>query len=160
MFKRWKKILFGESVLAPSQGKGKIYSLTEVKGYYNDLTTKVTDKTLLGDEGIPVNIIATGEKVYAWVNIAQYALGCYDIYLMNADKAMLNKFLFLAEKIYNAQEENGKWDCRSSIGSSMYTSSCMGQGQGCCVLLRAYIETSEKKYIEAAKKQLNLCLCL
>ena len=29
MFKRWKKILFGESVLASSQGKGKIYSLTK-----------------------------------------------------------------------------------------------------------------------------------
>lgn len=158
MFKRWKKILLGQSVLASEQGKGKIYSLTEVKGYYNDLTTKVNEKTLLDSEGIPVNMIATGEKVYAWVNIAQYALGCYDIYLMDNNKEMLNKFLFLASKILNAQEENGKWDCRSAIGSSMYTSSCMGQGQCCCVLLRAYIETGDISYLEAAKKAIDFML--
>lgn len=158
MFKRWKKILCGESVLASSQGKGKIFSVSEVKGYYNDLTTKVNDKTLLDDEGIPVNVIATGEKVYAWVNIAQYALGCYDLYLLNKDKKMLDKFLFLAERIYKAQEENGKWDCRSAIGSSMYTSSCMGQGQGCSVLLRAYIETQKKEYLDAAKKAIDFML--
>lgn len=100
MFKRWKKILSGESVLASSQGLGRIYSITEVRGYYNDLTSKVTDKTLLDDEGIPVNMIATGEKVYAWVNIAQYALGCYDLFLLEGTNDMLDKFLFLAKKYF------------------------------------------------------------
>lgn len=34
----------------------------------------------------------------------------------------------------------------------------MGQGQGCCVLLRAYIQTGEKKYLDAATRAIDFML--
>lgn len=39
---RWTKMLLGRSVEHVHQGEGKVYSKDEIKGYYNDLTKKVT----------------------------------------------------------------------------------------------------------------------
>ena len=43
LIKRWKDMLTGKSTFNVKQGVGKIYSETEIKGYYNDLTNKVSN---------------------------------------------------------------------------------------------------------------------
>ncbi|WP_435083141.1 D-glucuronyl C5-epimerase family protein [Ohessyouella blattaphilus] len=158
MLKRWLRIALGKSATAVAQGVGKCYSKSEIKGYYNDLTNKVSEATLLDAEGVPYNIMSHGEKVYSLVTISQYALGCYDLYLLNQDKAKLAHFLKLAEYLYQHQEDDGKWDARSSMGSSRQNSSCMAQGQGCSIMLRAYLQVGDKKYLESSKKAVDFML--
>lgn len=158
MMKRWIKIVLGKSSTAVEQGIGKCYSKSEIKGYYNDLTNKVSATTLLDENGIPYNVMSYGDKVYSLVTISQYALGCYDLFLLNNDKEKLTVFLKLADYLYNNQETNGKWDARSSMGSYRWNSSCMLQGQGCCIMLRAYIQTDNRKYLESAKKAIQFML--
>ena len=74
--KRWINIILGRSSVAVKQGVGKCYSKSEIRGYYNDLTGKVSPATLLDEKGIPVNITSSGMRVYSLVTIMQYALGC------------------------------------------------------------------------------------
>ena len=52
MVKRWVKILTGSSATAIKQGKGRLYSTDFIKGYYNDLTGKVGEGTILDKNGI------------------------------------------------------------------------------------------------------------
>ena len=47
LLRRWMNMLFGKSQFHVEQGRGKCYSLSTVKGYYNDLTNKVSDKKIL-----------------------------------------------------------------------------------------------------------------
>ena len=47
MLKRWTKIILGKSAAAVQQGIGRCYDKNEIRGYYNDLTNKVTSATLL-----------------------------------------------------------------------------------------------------------------
>ena len=152
MLKRWTKIILGKSAAAVQQGIGRCYDKNEIRGYYNDLTNKVRSATLLDSNGIPYNLMSSGAKVYSLVTISQYALGCYDLFLLNSDHDKLQIFLKLAEYLYDKQEVNGKWDARSSMGSYRDNSSCMAQGQGASIMLRAYLKTgnqkSYKKYYE------------
>lgn len=156
--KRWLNILSGKSTAAVKQGAGKCYSKDSIRGYYNDLTGKVSPAALLDENGIPVNIVSSGEKVYSLVTIMQYALGCYDLYLLENNEGRLEQFMKLADYILEHQEENGKWDARTSIGSSKDNNSCMAQGQGCSILLRAYEETNDSRYCRAARKAVSFML--
>lgn len=156
--KRWLNIILGKSAVAVEQPIGKCYSKTEIRGYYNDLTGKVTASTLLDDSGIPVNITSNGKKVYSLVTIMQYAIGCYDLYLIDHDETYLSRFLSLADYLTDKQYPNGKWDARASIGSSKGNSSCMAQGQGCSILLRAAQETGDFRYVYAAEKAMAFLL--
>lgn len=158
LYKRWFNIIFGRSTAAVEQGVGKCYKKDEVRGYYNDLTNKVNSGTLLDEEGIPYNIVSSGEKVYSLVTIAQYALGCYDLYLLKNDLTMLHKFMKLAEYLLVHQEENGKWDARASLGSTRGNSSCMAQGQGCSIMIRAYLYSKDVRYFESAEKAIDFML--
>ena len=158
MLRRWARMLTRKSSVAVEQGLGKAYSLTEIKGYYNDMTGKVTPNTQVDEDGVPVNTIADGSRAYAWITIFQYALGCYDLYLLQSDPAMRDNFLFLAQKILHAQDSRGGWDCRASIGSKRGGTSCMGQGQACSILLRAHALTGEQAYVRAAEKAVAFML--
>jgi heparosan-N-sulfate-glucuronate 5-epimerase len=156
--KRWLNILTGKSTVAVKQGVGKCYEKGNIRGYYNDLTGKVSSATLLDENGIPVNVVSSGETVYSLVTIMQYTLGCYDLHLLTKDDDYKTQFLKLSAYILSQQEESGKWDARASIGSSMGNSSCMAQGQGCSILLRAYQMTSDPRYFLAAQKAISFML--
>ena len=75
MLKRWTKIILGTSAAAVQQGIGRCYKKNEIKGYYNDLTNKVTPATLLDSNGIPYNLMSSGEKVYSLVTIFAICFG-------------------------------------------------------------------------------------
>lgn len=158
MLKRWFNIVMGKSTAAVEQGIGKCYSKSEVMGYYNDLTNKVTPNTMLDDDGVPYNLMSSGKKVYALVTISQYALGCYDLYLLNGDLQMRARFLKLAEYLRVRQEESGKWDARASMGSYKDNSSCMAQGQGCSIMLRAYLESHDEAFLVCAGKAIRFMM--
>ncbi len=155
---RWFNMAAGKSAVAVEQGVGRCFCKDEIRGYYNDLTGKVSPATLLDEQGIPYNIASSGQKVYSLVTISQYALGCYDLFLLREERAYLERFLKLAERILDSQQDDGKWDARRSIGSKQGNSSCMAQGQGCSILLRAYLANHEERYRQGAEKAIRFML--
>ena len=152
LFKRWYGIATGKNRVAVKQDIGKVYSLDEVEGYYNDLTGKVNENTLLDNNGIPINVMAGGNKVYFPISIFQYALGLYDLYLINKDELKKEHFLKICDWIFENQQENGSWDCFSPIGYTNLTVSSMGQGEAISVLARAYKLTKNEKWLVSMKK--------
>lgn len=156
--KKWCKMLTGRSIMHVEQDIGKIFSTCEIKGYYNDLTKKVTeDKENLGLEKLPVNIIETGESVLFPTQIFQYGLGAFDLFLIHNKKIYLNKFKMCLEWAYLNQEESGAWNNFYFIyPEAPY--SAMSQGEGASLLLRGFKLYNEKKYLIRAKKAIDFML--
>lgn len=71
LLKRWKEMVTGKSSFNVEQGVGKIYSTIEIKGYYNDLTNKVSNNTKLDNHNIPINItISRCESIFSYFDIS------------------------------------------------------------------------------------------
>ncbi|WP_249029414.1 D-glucuronyl C5-epimerase family protein [Tannockella kyphosi] len=159
LLKRWTKIITGRNRVAIPQGVGKIYSKNEILGYYNDLTGKVNDDTLLDDQGIPLNLIGNGDLVYFPISIFQYALGMWDKFLLEKDNSYKNKFLQLAEWVILNQKNDGSWNCFGPIGYEYFSVSSMGQGEAISVMLRAYVCNRDSKWLDATTKAIEF-MCL
>ena len=152
-------MLMGKSTFNVKQGVGKIYSSIEIKGYYNDLTNKVSKNTILDKNGIPVNTTIAGVKAYFPISIFQYGLGLYDLFLIEKKEEYLDRFLKIANWALENQEEDGMWDCFAKLKDKAHkTQSSMCQSQGASVLLRAYIQKNETKYFDAAKKAIDFMI--
>ena len=152
LIKRWFNMLTGKSVFHVKQGIGKYYSKKEIKGYYNDLTGKVCDKTILDGNGIPITTTIAGIKAYFPIAIFQYGLGLYDLYIETNNKEYKEKFLNIADWAIDNIDSNGMWNCMGTLKDSKhYTQSAMCQGEGISILIRAHKETNNKKYEVAAK---------
>ena len=106
--KKWTKMMTGNSISHVDQGVGKVYSINEIKGYYNNLIEKVTKREDLGNK-VPMSNVDTGEKIYFSIEIFQYGLGAYDLFLLNNDKKMLTKVKAAADWAVNNQQEDGSW---------------------------------------------------
>ena len=159
LMKRWMNMLSGKSAFHVEQGKGKSYSKTELKGYYNDLTNKISDKTVLDANGIPINTTIANVQAYFPITIFQYALGLYDLYLLENKQEYFEKFMKIANWAIEQQQENGMWDCMGKLKDQAHeTQSSMCQSEGVSVLLRAYIQTKEKNYYQAATKAIDFML--
>lgn len=149
--KKWIKMCFGKSMLHVNQGEGKIYSIKDVKGYYNDLTEKVTKSPELGKNELPFLTIEDGRNIEFSIQIFQYGLGAYDLYLLNKDKKMLEIFKRTVDWAMINQGTMGEWNTFGyKYKGDPYSS--MAQGEGASLLIRAYIEFQKEKYLEAAKK--------
>ena len=79
--KKWWRMITGKSLLHVNQDVGKYFSITAIKGYYNDFTDKVLkDKDHIRDiVYLPIFETEKGENVYFSITILQYGLGCYDL---------------------------------------------------------------------------------
>lgn len=152
LIKRWIGIMLGKNRVAVVQSVGKYYRKGEIAGYYNDLTGKVNDKTLLDEDGITVNRIEGDKIVYFPISIFQYALGLWDLYLNDKNEERRRQFLKQCEWILKNQAEDGSWNCFEPIGYKKYTVSSMGQGEAISVLVRAYELTKDKKWLMAVRK--------
>lgn len=150
-------MISGKSVFHIRQKAGLYYEKDSLKGYYSDLRHKVTGNTLLDNDGIPVNITSDGFKIYFPITIFQYGLGAYDLYLETKDKLYLDKFFICVSWALNNQESTGGWDA-FSFKSNQAKYSAMAQGEGASLLVRAFMETKEQKYIIAAKNALDYML--
>lgn len=154
--KKWSKMLSGTSISHVNQGAGKIYSVTTIKGYYNDLTEKVLKRDDLGDK-VPMSSVDTGEVIYFPIEIFQYGLGAYDLYLMENDNNMLTKVKASADWAVQNQKKNGSW-VTFSYENPDHPFSSMAQGEGISLLIRAYIALQKSEYLEAADKALKFML--
>lgn len=151
-------MLTGKSVWHVNQNIGCCFSGKEIRGYYNNMTEKVTrmPKLLYGKE-LPQLEIGNGQKVYFPVAVFQYAFGTYDLYLMNKEESYLQKFLQCAEWAYIQQETTGAWRNFFYIYPE-HPFSAMAQGEGASLLIRAYVQTGEARYLEAAHKAIDYML--
>lgn len=154
--KKWTKMLTGNSISHVDQGMGLTYSVDEIKGYYNNLTEKVTKRENLGNK-VPMSSVDTGETIYFPIEIFQYGLGAYDLYLLNNDKEMLVKVKASADWAVDNQQKDGNW-VTFTYENPDHPYSSMAQGEGISLLLRAYLGLNDKKYLSAVKKAIEFML--
>lgn len=147
--KKWVNMLLGNSIYHVNQAQGTEYSKTDVKGYYNDLTEKVS-KFGREDNEVPSIKIDSGEEVYFSIAIFQYGLGAYDLYLKSKDQSMLEKTLACADWALKNQQSNGSWFA-FPFENQQHPYSSMAQGEGISLLLRAFIVTGNDNYLKAAE---------
>lgn len=156
--KKWTHMLLGNSVYHVNQNEGKYYSKNEVRGYYNNLTDKIL---LFGknEDEIPTTIVDTGENIYFSIAIFQYGLAAYDLYLASGkqDMSMFDKMIACANWGVENQQEDGAW-VTFAFDTPDYPYSTMAQGEGISLLIRAYNETNEHKFMDSFKKALAFML--
>lgn len=97
---------------------------------------------------------------YNPIAIAQYGLGNYNLFLLDGDLERRRKSLaaadWLAETLARTSEgfwvwlHHFDWEYRDRLKAPWRSG--LAQGQGISLLLRAYAETGEAKYLEAATR--------
>lgn len=147
---KWYNMLRGESSYHVNQDEGKIFSKTEIKGYYNNLTEKVS-RFGFPDDRVPSTVVDSGETINFSIAIFQYGLAAYDLFLMSNKKndSMLAKVKSCANWGVENQQKNGAW-VTFAYESPDSPYSAMAQGEGISLLLRAYIETRDEQYLNTA----------
>lgn len=150
-------MILGKSSLHVKQGVGAYISIDQLGGYYNDLRKKVSLTKVHNIDDIPLTVIETGKSVYFPTAIFQYGLGLYDLYLDKQNAEYFNAFLKISDWALNNQNENGSWNnFYFSMPDNPY--SCMSQGEGASLLLRAYHQTKNSNYLFAAKNAIDFML--
>ena len=156
--RKWYKMLTGTSVLHVDQGVGKSFSANEIKGYYNDLTGKVKmEPELVDGLELPLTVQPHGKTIVFPVAVFQYGLGCYDLYLQEGDKRYLKLFLHYAAWTLEQQDSSGRW----ANFAHCYPENpfgAMAQGEAASLLIRAYKESGEQRYLDAARKAIDYML--
>ena len=147
--KKWYKMMTGKSISHVNQGVGTCYSKTEVAGYYNDLTEKVTrdDPNIL----VPMYHVDTGEEIYFSIGVFQYGLAAYDLYLTTHNDVYKNKLIACANWAVENQQEDGGW-VTFAYNKPEAPYSSMAQGEGISMLIRAAIVTDDKRFADASAK--------
>lgn len=156
--KRWYLMLTGKSVWHVNQDIGKCFKKDEIRGYYNNLTEKVTKMPeLLESDDLPKLNLEGGQFTYFPVAIFQYGLGCYDLYLQTQDEHYIRKFMQCAEWTIEHQDKEGRWNNFSHYcPKTPY--GAMAQGEAASLLIRAYVFTRDDKYLDAAKRGIDFML--
>ena len=151
-------MLKGTSVLHVNQDLGRRFAVGEVKGYFNNLTDKVTmEPDILYDDRLPQIDVGNDKKVYFPVAIFQYGLGAYDLYLLKGENIYLKKFTQSLQWATEHQKKSGAWDNFSYIyPNNPY--SAMAQGEGTSLLVRGYMNTGQKCYLKRAKLAIDFML--
>ena len=155
--KRWYLMLTGKSIWHVNQDIGKCFSVDSIKGYYNNMTEKVTKMPeLLDNDGLPLLNTGNGE-VEMPVAIFQYGLGAYDLYLQTGEEKYLKKFNQTVEWTVAHQDEKGRWSTFFYVYPD-HPYGAMAQGEGTSLLLRAYTHSGNRDYLEAAQKAIDFML--
>lgn len=116
----------------------------------------------LDADGIPLvdyTILGGAEShVHNPITTAQYALGLYEEYLAAGDDAVRRAFLSQADWLVSMQSDDGGFYYEFDVPSRSLEApwlSAMAQGEGISVLVRAYYETGDTRYLEAAEAALG-----
>ena len=156
--KRWYLMLTGKSVWHVNQDIGKFFAKDEIRGYYNNMTEKVTKMPeLLENDEMPRLTLADGKFTYFPVAIFQYGFGCYDLYIHTNDERYIRKFMQCVEWTMEHQDEKGRWNNFSHYCPETPYGS-MAQGEAASLLVRAYSHTKDQRYLDAAKRALDFML--
>lgn len=156
-FTRWKiwlKMLFGKSDLHLEQPLGGFVSIHDISGYYNDLSKKVTfnKKTEKTIAYIPMFTNDYGKKVVFPIQIIQYALGCYELFLKTNNDLYIKKMIHCSDYVLNLINDDGSISCMYFVKGLNNPYSAMCQGECVSLLIRVFKETKEQKYLDGAKK--------
>ncbi len=157
--KKWIRMFKGTSLLHVNQNEGQCYSFEEIKGYYNNLTEKVSkDKEHYYDIDYYHYYQKDNSNKLFPVAIFQYGLGCYDLMLLGQDSDLMKaKFLKQVEWAVNNIEDSGLWNNFGDVyPHAPY--GAMAQGEGASLLIRAYVLTTDNKYLMLAKKAIDAML--
>ncbi len=151
---RWIKMIFGKSDLHVNQPKGSFISKECINGYYNDFSNKVLfDKSYIDQiDYVPTFIDDNGKKIKFPIQIIQYALGCYELFLKTKKQCYLDKMLFCADYINSIIKEDGSIPCMFFVKELNNPFSAMCQGEFISLMARAYKETKKQIYFDNAGK--------
>ncbi len=154
----WFKMLTGTSVHHVNQTMGKYFEKNILKGYFNNLTEKVTldPDNSLDNRVLPIDHEPCGD-VYFPVGIFQYALGAYDLFIETGEERYLAQFKLCAEWTVEHQENTGAWN-NFFFRHPEYPYGAMCQGEAASVLTRAYQAFNDDKFLESAKKAIEFML--
>lgn len=151
-------MLNGKSVWHVNQSIGTCFNKDTIRGYYNDLTEKVTIMpSLLYSDDLPLLPLEDGSKVEMPVAIFQYGLGAYDMYIREGEDKYMKKFRQSVDWAISHLDAEGRW----SNFFYIYPDNpfgAMAQGEGASLLLRAYSQLGDKQYLEAAKRAIDYML--
>lgn len=153
--KKWYKMMTGSSISHVNQGVGTCYLKTEIAGYYNDLTEKVTKDN--PEILVPKYFVDTGEEIYFSIGVFQYGLAAYDLFLKTGEEKYKEKLLACANWAVENQQEDGGWDT-FTFENPEHPYSSMAQGEGISMLTRAHIVTQDERYIYALNKAKDFML--
>jgi len=126
----------------------KGYIAKQIGPYFYDFSAKTHWKGLVDNSGIPV---INTDNEYFPVTIIQKALGHHILFLKTKHKQEKKKFLECCRWILNNTDRDGgilTW--RKTQGSRNNRYSAITQGMATSVLVRAYLLTKQKEYLEKA----------
>lgn len=158
-------ILYNEINSIPAVNDANFhYNNTEpfIHDYYEGLIRKYLIKNKIFDKNTIPLYPLENNLYYHPVYIIQYALGAYYHYQKKGDDKAKAAFLkcanWLEENLkkhgrFHYWEYNFKWTYPGLDKPPWF--SAMAQGEGASVLLRAYYETNDKKYLYAAEKAIE-----
>lgn len=156
--KKWAKMFEGKSVLHVDQSMGRVFEADALKGYFNDLTQKVLmQPQYVESTDLPTVKTEQGEDILFPVAIFQYALGCWDLYLLEKEEKYRKKFLDCAEWTIKTQEATGAWN-NFFFAYPEHPYGAMAQGEAASVLVRAWTLTKDDVYLSAAKRAIEFML--
>ncbi len=129
--------------------------------YYMTFFDKANYPGPFDDDGIPLlDYHGVIGRQYNPIAIAQYGLGNYSLYKRAGDNRNFEKFNKAADWLVDNIERNRHgafvwnhkfdWEYFQTLKAPWY--SALAQGQGISLLVRAYVETKQDKYLEAAEK--------
>lgn len=128
-------------------------------GYYMTFYDKTLYPGPFEDNDVPLlDYKGVIGKQYNPIAIAQYALGFYNRYVKEKKEEYLNKFLTQCNWLVNNLEKNKyglyvwmhhfDWEYQGILKSPWQ--SALAQGSGISALLRGYLITNDRKYLDAA----------
>ena len=156
--KRWYLMLTGQSIYHVNQSIGEYFQKDKICGYYNNMMEKVQKAPQYVDnEDMPSLDLGNGKQFFFPVGIFQFAFGLLDLYYKFHEEKYKAKFRQCADWALAHQMETGAWD-NFSYYYSNNPYGAMAQGEGASLLIRAYVQFKEEKYLSAAKKAIDFML--
>jgi heparosan-N-sulfate-glucuronate 5-epimerase len=136
---------------------------SELGEYYMVFAEKANYHGAYDSAGIPqLDYRGKIGRQYNPIAVAQYGLGSYNLFRRSGSAARRDNFLRVADWLVLHLERNAQglavwnhyfdWEYRDTLRSPWY--SALAQGQGISVLVRAYKELGDARYLEAAQRAL------
>lgn len=133
----------------------------ELGEYYMTFAAKADYAGPFDEKGIPqLDYRGRLGRQYNPIAIAQYGLGNLNLFKRGGDADRRRKFLLAADWLESHLEKNPAglevwnhhfdWEYRSPLKAPWYSG--LAQGQGLSLLVRAHRETSDEKYLRAARR--------
>ncbi len=150
-FDKWARYASGKSYQHVPQGIGRAFAPGALQGYFNDLTGKANWSGATGPFGVPLVKTDTAPQFAFPIVIFQWALGNWDLFLLDGDRSRLQPVLAAAKWAKDNMTAAGGWACWTELRrptTSVY--SAMAQGQGLSVLSRAAVVDPGQGWLDVA----------